>query len=63
MFYYGRAALRLHSAAELPGSNGPVYCLLTAEEFGRFSTPRRIEVLQRLTDEQGAALVLIRVHP
>jgi 4-amino-4-deoxy-L-arabinose transferase-like glycosyltransferase len=63
MFYYGRPALRLHTPAELPRGTGPAYCLLTAEEWGRWRGSCRAEVLCDLTDEQGAPLVLVRVPP
>jgi 4-amino-4-deoxy-L-arabinose transferase-like glycosyltransferase len=63
MFYYGRPALRLASAMDLPATDRPVYCLLTAEEWAQWASPHHAEVVQRLTDEQGAALVLVRVLP
>jgi 4-amino-4-deoxy-L-arabinose transferase-like glycosyltransferase len=61
MFYYGRPVLRLHSAEELASLPGPVYCILTEEEWDDWEAPWRAEPVQRLTDEQGAPLVLVRV--
>jgi 4-amino-4-deoxy-L-arabinose transferase-like glycosyltransferase len=63
MFYYGRSVLRLDSPADLPSSGEPVYCILEATELEQWSVPRRAEVLRRLTDEQGAPIVLVRVLP
>jgi 4-amino-4-deoxy-L-arabinose transferase-like glycosyltransferase len=63
MFYYGRPVLRLHAADELPDAATPLYCILTGEEWDRWASPRRGEVLQHLTDEQGAPLVLVRILP
>src|SRR3989442_1733740 len=61
MFYYGRPVLRLPSADELATMPGPVYCILTEEEWEGWNARHRAEPLQRLTDEQGAPLVLVRV--
>ncbi len=63
MFYYGRPVLRLASPAAVPQTHRPVYCLLTAEEWQQWPSPRRAEGVEHLTDEQGAPLVLVRVLP
>jgi hypothetical protein len=63
MFYYGRPVLRLQSPAHLPSSGEPVYCILEATEWEQWQPRRRAEVVRRLTDEQGAPVVLVRVLP
>jgi 4-amino-4-deoxy-L-arabinose transferase-like glycosyltransferase len=63
MFYYGRPVLRLHSVDELPETRAPVYCILTEEEWGRWPPGRGAEAVERLSDEQGDPLVLVRVLP
>jgi 4-amino-4-deoxy-L-arabinose transferase-like glycosyltransferase len=63
MFYYGRPVLRLQSPAELPAGPAPRYCILTEEEWQRWDNTRPAEAVRRLTDEQGAPLVLVRVAP
>jgi hypothetical protein len=61
MFYYGRRVVRLHAPAELPASGEPVYCVLQQQEWRRWNSPRRAELVQRLNDEQGDAIYLVRV--
>jgi len=61
MFYYGRPVLRLQSVTELATIPGPVYCILTEEEWDSWDGSRRAEPVHRLTDAQGAPLVLVRV--
>ncbi len=61
MFYYGRTVVRLHSPEELPQSGAPVYCILTQEEWRGWNNPRHAELVQRLDDEQGAPIYLVRV--
>jgi 4-amino-4-deoxy-L-arabinose transferase-like glycosyltransferase len=61
MFYYGRPVLRLPSVAELPPAS--LYCILTEEEWQQWPASRRATEMQRLTDEQGAKLVMVRVLP
>jgi 4-amino-4-deoxy-L-arabinose transferase-like glycosyltransferase len=63
MFYYGRPVLRLTSPSELPVRDEPCYCILTEEEWQRWSESRPAIALRRLKDEQGAPLVLVRVSP
>ena len=62
MFYYGRPVLRLASPADLPSLGEPVYCILEEQEWREWRTRRAVEVLRRLTDEQGAPIVLVRVR-
>jgi 4-amino-4-deoxy-L-arabinose transferase-like glycosyltransferase len=61
MFYYGRPVLRLASPANLPSLGEPVYCILEDKEWREWRTTRAVEVLERLRDEQGAPIVLVRV--
>jgi 4-amino-4-deoxy-L-arabinose transferase-like glycosyltransferase len=61
MFYYGRPVLRLASPADLPSLGEPVYCILEDKEWREWRTRRAVEVLERLRDEQGAPIVLVRV--
>lgn len=63
MFYYGRPVVRLDSPADLPSSGEPVFCILEAKEWQQWRPRRRAEVVRRLTDEQGAPIVLVRVLP
>jgi 4-amino-4-deoxy-L-arabinose transferase-like glycosyltransferase len=62
MFYYGRPVLRLASTEDLPSPGEPVYCILEEQEWREWRTRRAVEVLRRLTDEQGAPIVLVRVR-
>jgi hypothetical protein len=59
LFYYGRPARRLPGPVALPRGE-LAYCLLMEDEWRRWAGPPA-EVLLRLTDEQGAPVVLVRV--
>ena len=61
MFYYGRPVARLDSAASLPAGAGPVYCMLRHQEWQSWDGSRRAELIQRLDDEQGDPIYLVRV--
>ncbi|HEY7315080.1 MAG TPA: glycosyltransferase family 39 protein [Gemmataceae bacterium] len=61
LFYSGRPARRLPAPAYLPAADGSIYCLLVESEYEQWSGPRRAEPLLRLADEQGDALVLVRM--
>jgi 4-amino-4-deoxy-L-arabinose transferase-like glycosyltransferase len=61
MFYYGRPVLRLPSPAQLPSSPEPLYCILELSEWEQWRSSRTADVVERLTDEQGAPIVLVRV--
>jgi hypothetical protein len=63
MFYYGRPVLRLTNPNDLPCRGEPVYCILDGAEWEQWRrrAARPVEVLQHLTDEQGAPIVLVRV--
>lgn len=61
MFYYGRPVRRLAGWDELPSFSEHAYCILDKAEWERWSRSRPAEVLRQLTDEQGAALVLVCV--
>jgi 4-amino-4-deoxy-L-arabinose transferase-like glycosyltransferase len=62
LFYYGRPARRLPGPDWLPASGEAVYCLLVQSEWQHWSCRRRADVLLHLGDEQGAPIVLVRVH-
>ncbi len=61
MFYYGRPVARLDSPADLPAGSGPVYCMLRLSEWQAWDGSRRAELVQRLNDEQGDPIYLVRV--
>jgi hypothetical protein len=61
LFYYGRPARRLAGPEHLPIWEGPLYCLLVEEEWRQWTGRRQVEILLRLSDEQGAPLVLVQV--
>ena len=61
LFYYGRPARRLPTPSCLPASDETLYCLLLESEWQQWSSPRHAKVLFRLHDEQGAAIVLVKV--
>lgn len=63
MFYYGRPVQRLADPAQLPHSGGPLYCVLCGHEWQAWRLPGHTQVVQRLTDEQGEPIVLVRVLP
>jgi 4-amino-4-deoxy-L-arabinose transferase-like glycosyltransferase len=62
MFYYGRIVRRLHAPEQLP-TNETAYCILTRREYENWQGERSAELIQRLSDEQGDPLVLVRVLP
>ena len=61
MFYYGRPVRRLLEWNELPSSGELAYCILEEKEWLRWTGVQPAEVLERLTDEQGTPLVVVRV--
>ena len=61
MFYYGRTARRLESFDELPSSEGAVYCILDDSEWRQWSRPGTAEAVERMRDEQGDPIVLVKV--
>jgi hypothetical protein len=61
LFYYGRTARRLVSFEELPSSAEAVYCILDDSEWQHWSLPGSAVVVERLRDEQGDPIVLVRV--
>jgi hypothetical protein len=69
MFYYSnlrpllaQPVRRLASPIDLPSSPEPVYCILAESEWANWGGTRPAEVVVRLTDEQGAPIVLVRVR-
>lgn len=63
LFYFGRPAQRLAAAEQLPPAGSDVYCILWDSEWRAWDPARPARVVQRLTDEQGAPLVLVHVLP
>jgi hypothetical protein len=64
MFYYGRdgrTVVRADSPAELPQGAGPVFCILSEPEWRGWDCERPVELVQRLSDEQGDRVYLVRV--
>jgi hypothetical protein len=61
LFYFARNALRLPAPTQLPAGEGEIYCILCASEWESWGDARPAEVVQRLTDAQGAPIVLIHV--
>jgi 4-amino-4-deoxy-L-arabinose transferase-like glycosyltransferase len=62
LFYYGRPTRRLPGPEHLPAGGETLYCLLVKDEWDRRPALRGAEVVGRLTDEQGAPLVLVRAR-
>lgn len=62
MFYYGRQVLRLESFAKLPASANPWYCILDDSEWRKWPAERPAVVIERLLDEQGAPIVLVKLE-
>ncbi len=62
MFYYGRTVRRLPSPAQLPSSSEPLYCILDKAEWEQWKSLRATELIQRMKDEQGAPIVLVKVQ-
>jgi 4-amino-4-deoxy-L-arabinose transferase-like glycosyltransferase len=69
MFYYSnlrpllaQPVRRLASPIDLPSSPEPVYCILAESEWANWGETRPAELVVRLTDEQGAPIVLVRVR-
>jgi 4-amino-4-deoxy-L-arabinose transferase-like glycosyltransferase len=62
MFYFGRPVVRLKCIADLPSSPEPVYCILNYSEWEEWRGRCRMHVLEKLTDEQGDPIVLVRVR-
>jgi 4-amino-4-deoxy-L-arabinose transferase-like glycosyltransferase len=63
MFYYGRPVRRLPTRAQLSQSNEPQYCVLDQSEWHQWQAVPGVELVQRLQDEQGAPIFLIKSIP
>jgi hypothetical protein len=61
LFYYRRPARRLQSFVDLPSSEEPAYCILDDLEWRQWRLPGTTGVIERLRDEQGDPIVLVRV--
>jgi 4-amino-4-deoxy-L-arabinose transferase-like glycosyltransferase len=62
MFYFGRPVRRVHDLHDLPSSGEPLFCILEKSEWETFDRSRSAEAVLWLTDEQGAAIVLVLCH-
>jgi hypothetical protein len=61
MFYFGRTVKRLSSPAIVaPGQ--AIFALLTQKEWNSFAPRVNAEAMEWLTDQQGAAIVLVRLR-
>jgi 4-amino-4-deoxy-L-arabinose transferase-like glycosyltransferase len=58
MFYFGGEVRRAVSAADLP--RGPLWCVLTEQEWRHWNGSRRAEVRRHLYDGQGDPIVLVQ---
>lgn len=63
MFYYGRKAIRLAGAEQLPSTTEPMYCILVESEWRQWDRRRATEVVLHLEDAQGDPITLVRVWP
>jgi 4-amino-4-deoxy-L-arabinose transferase-like glycosyltransferase len=61
MFYFGRSVVRLANPAGLPSASGPLFCILTEDEWRQWSGLRAATVVGHLQDAQGDNLVLVCV--
>jgi hypothetical protein len=61
MFYYGRPVRRLHGLHDLPSSGEPLFCILEKSEWESIDRSRPADAVLWLNDEQGAAIVLVRL--
>ncbi len=61
MFYYGRTVQRLDNFEQLPSSEEAAYCILDDSEWREWWLPGTAVVLERMRDEQGDPIVLIKV--
>jgi 4-amino-4-deoxy-L-arabinose transferase-like glycosyltransferase len=61
MFYFGGEVRRAATAADLPASEWPVWCVLTAQEWQGWDRSRPAQVLRSLYDGQGDPIVLVRL--
>jgi hypothetical protein len=59
MFYCERSIARAESVADLPPR---ALCVLSEAEWSAWEAPRRLELLQRLRDEQGDPIYLVCVE-
>jgi hypothetical protein len=63
MFYYGRTVQRLPWFADLPSSDEPLYCILDRSEWLDWDSCCPVEVVERMRDEQGDPMILLRTIP
>ncbi len=61
-FYYGRPIQRLPGPVSLQPCRSPAYCLVDEREWEEWPAAVPAEVVQQLADEQGTALILVRLR-
>jgi hypothetical protein len=61
MFYYGGPVRRLANFGQLSSLYEPLYCILTEAEWRAWPATRPAQLVQRLTDQQGDPLILVKV--
>ena len=62
MFYYRRTVRRLDSFEQLTSSAEPAYCILDNSEWRDWSLPGTAAVIERMPDQQGDPIVLVKVR-
>jgi 4-amino-4-deoxy-L-arabinose transferase-like glycosyltransferase len=62
MFYYRRTVRRLESFEQLTSSTEPAYCILDDSEWREWDLPGSAVVIERMRDEQGDPIVLVKVN-
>ncbi len=59
MFYFGRPVVRLTGPHAMPSYAGPLFCILTEEEWRHWNDVRPAELVQEMRDAQGDGIVLV----
>jgi 4-amino-4-deoxy-L-arabinose transferase-like glycosyltransferase len=60
MFYYDRYAKRLTNPSTVPPGQQS-FCILTESEWDSFNSRENTEIMEWLSDQQGAPIVLVRI--
>ena len=59
MFYFGRSVVRLADPVDLSSAPGPLFCILTEDEWRGWDSERSSEVVGQLQDAQGDGMILV----
>lgn len=62
-FYLNRPALRLASPDNLANTQGPIFCILTVEEWQNWNGCHPSRMIAQTEDGQGAPIFLVQVFP